>query len=101
MTPMSYTPKAAIWLRGTGQRTSCIDSCQLTITSIASIKEVMVNLFLKWATYVHTRKTWLLAVMTIKTQVHCFPISVEFLWLGGSALHPFGPLWSSTKNRDF
>ncbi len=36
-----------------------------------------------------------LAMMTMKTQVHGFPISVNFLWVWGSALRPCGPLWSS------
>ncbi len=40
-----------------------------------------------------------LAMMTMKTQVHGFPISVDFLWVWGSALRPFGPLWSSATKK--
>ncbi len=95
MTLMSYTPEPAIWSYDTGQWTPCIDSCQLTLMWMPSIKEVRVSLFLMWATYVLA----VLAVMTImKTQVNNFPISLDFLWLWGFTLRPFGPLWSSAKN---
>ncbi len=82
MTSMSYTPEPAIWSRDTGQQTPRIDSCQLTITLLPSIKEVRVNLFLKWATYVHmdgwTRpRTMPLTAMTMKTQFMVF----LYLWI--------------------
>ncbi len=60
-----------------------------------------VYLFLKCATpYVRRThpRAMPLAMMTMKTQVHGFPISVNFLWVWGSALRTFGPLWSSANN---
>ncbi len=47
-------------------------------------------------TYRRTRpRAMPLAMVTMKTQVRGFPISLDFLWVWGSALRPFGPPWSS------
>ena len=99
---MSCKLEPAIWSRGTGQRITCFDRCQLIIVGMSNINKVhgKLRLYVSFLEYgrhvvivVRTRPRAIpLAKITMRKSTHGFPFLSHAWWVWGSSWRPGAPL---------